>query len=97
MVRLHGCHLRQDISASERPGAHFLYQNASEELCEHFSIGNISGLGLGEEYRLAACAAGALMRYLRDTQKNSLEHITGMKIYQGGETMLLDRNTRRNL
>ena len=47
--------------------------------------------------RLAAQAAGALMRYLDETQKNALEHITELRIYQGGDTMLLDRNTRRNL
>ena len=37
------------------------------------------------------------MRYLNETQKNSLEHITELRIYQGSETMLLDHNTRRNL
>ena len=37
------------------------------------------------------------MKYLSETQKNSLEHITELRIYQGSETMLLDRNTRRNL
>ena len=37
------------------------------------------------------------MRYLDETQKNALEHITELRIYQGGDTMLLDRNTRRNL
>ena len=37
------------------------------------------------------------MRYLQETQRNSMEHITSLRIYQGGRTMLLDRNTRRNL
>lgn len=37
------------------------------------------------------------MRYLSETQKNALEHMTSLRIYQGSETMLLDRNTRRNL
>ena len=46
---------------------------------------------------MGACAAGALMRYLSETQKNAMEHITGLRIYQGSQTMLLDRNTRRNL
>ena len=54
-------------------------------------------MGLSEEYKSAACAAGALMKYLSETQKNALEHITELRIYQGSETMLLDRNTRRNL
>ena len=51
----------------------------------------VSGMKLGIR------AAGALMRYLEETQKNALEHMTSLRIYQGSETMLLDRNTRRNL
>ena len=82
---------------SERPGTTFQYQNASETLCKHFHLQDLSPLGLTDEYRLAAQAAGALMRYLDETQKNALEHITELRIYQGGDTMLLDRNTRRNL
>lgn len=97
LVRLRTCLKREDSSASEQPGAWFQFQNASETLCHHFALSDLSPLGMGEEYRIAACAAGALMRYLNETQKNSLEHITGVKIYQGSETMLLDRNTRRNL
>lgn len=97
LVKLHACHVREDVSASEQSAASFQYQNAAEALCRHFGLQNLSSLGLTDEYRLGACAAGALMRYLSDTQKNALEHITGLRIYQGAETMLLDRNTRRNL
>ena len=42
-------------------------------------------------------AAGALLRYLNDTQKNSLSHITQITFFQSGDTMFLDRATRRNL
>ena len=97
LVRLRGCLGREEASASEQSAAWFQYQNASEVLCAHFHLSDLSPMGLSEEYRTAACAAGALMRYLSDTQKNSLEHITGLRIYQGSETMLLDHNTRRNL
>ena len=97
LVRLRGCLGREEASAAEQSAAWFQYQNASEVLCAHFRLSDLSPLGLSEEYRTAACAAGALMRYLSDTQKNSLEHITGLRIYQGSETMLLDHNTRRNL
>ncbi len=97
LVRLRACMGREDATASEQPAAWYQYQNASETLCRHFQLSDLSPLGLSEEYRVAACAAGALMRYLNDTQKNALEHITGIRIYQGGETMLIDRNTRRNL
>lgn len=97
LVRLREYVNRDDLSMSERPGTTFQYQNASETLCKHFHLQDLSPLGLTDEYRLAAQAAGALMRYLDETQKNALEHITELRIYQGGDTMLLDRNTRRNL
>ena len=97
LVRLRACLRREDTSCSEQPAAWYQYQNASDALCSHFQLKDLSPLGLSEEYRLGASAAGALMRYLSDTQKNALEHITGLRIYQGTSFMLLDRNTRRNL
>ncbi|MBQ8313604.1 MAG: DNA mismatch repair protein MutS [Clostridia bacterium] len=97
LVRLRSCLNRELSSASEQSGTWFQFQNASDMLCRHFELNDLSPLGLSDDYRVAACAAGALMRYLSETQKNSLEHITELRIYQGSETMLLDRNTRRNL
>ena len=97
LVRLRDCLRREDGSASEQPGSWFSYQSASETLCRHFQLNDLSPLGLSDEYRVGACAAGALMRYLSETQKNTLDHMTGLRIYQGSDTMLIDRNTRRNL
>ena len=97
LVRMRECLNREDTSASEQPGSWYQYQNAAETLCRHFHLQDLSPLGLTEENRVGASAAGALMRYLDETQKNSLEHITELRIYQGQETMMLDRNTRRNL
>ncbi len=97
MVKLHACHVRDDMTISEQSQSMWQFQNAQEALCRHFGLQDLSPLGMGEEYRLGASAAGALMRYLNDTQKNALEHITGLRLYQGEDTMMLDRNTRRNL
>ncbi len=97
LVRFRECVRRDDLTVSEQPAAWYQPANATEALCRHFQLNDLSPLGLAEEYKVGACAAGALMRYLSETQKNSLEHITELRIYQGDETMLLDRNTRRNL
>ena len=97
LVRLRACLNREEQTASEQPAAWYQFLNAKDTLCRHFKLGDLSPLGLSEEYKAGACAAGALMRYLSDTQKNALEHITELRIYQGSETMLLDRNTRRNI
>ena len=50
-----------------------------------------------EEKDIRVNAAGALLKYLRDTQMNALSHITQISFHQGLEVMLLDRATRRNL
>ncbi len=97
MVKLRECLGRELPGASEQPSAWYQQANAAEAICRHFQLSDLSPLGLSEEYKAAACAAGALMRYLSETQKNALQHITELRIYQGSETMLLDRNTRRNL
>ena len=84
------------ILISAQNGSWFQYHNARETLCGHFVLPHLSGLGL-EDHKLAAGAAGALMKYLGETQKNSLEHMTSLRFSQSGNTMLLDPNTRRNL
>ena len=89
--------LKREENASEQPGSWFSHREASEALCQHFQLSDLSPLGLQEDYRAGACAAGALMRYLTETQKNALDHLTALRIDQGGDRMLLDRNTRRNL
>ena len=81
---------------SMQPAAWFQFRNASERICEQFHLSQLTTLGL-DNYREAACAAGALLRYLHETQKNSLEHIRTLRFAENGRTMLLDPNTRRNL
>lgn len=81
---------------SRQNGNWFQFHNAADILCSHFKINTLSGLGL-DEHKKSACAAGALMKYLGETQKNSLEHMTSIRFSQCGNRMLLDPNTRRNL
>ena len=83
-------------SISEQKAEWFQLRQAREILCRHFKVSHLTGLGL-DDHPYAACAAGALMKYLSETQKNDLEHITSLRYEQSGNTMLLDPNTRRNL
>ena len=83
-------------AASEQPAAWFQPRQAEEALLEHFRLASLTPLGL-EEHPAAICAAGALMRYLRETQKNALEHMRSLRFAENGRTMLLDPGTRRNL
>jgi len=70
--------------------------SARDTLLEHFNVQSLDAFGM-EELKLAVCAAGALMRYLGDTQRNALQHITALRRYRAEAYMLLDRTARRNL
>ncbi len=89
-------YLQQTLAVSQLPSSAFERKNAEGQLLRHFHATSTAALGL-EPRDLRALAAGALLFYLNDTQKNSLAHIVQMTPYQGGDTMFLDRATRRNL
>ncbi len=86
-----------DVSCTEYSHGAFQPAQAQDVLCSHFHLSDLSPLGLAEDYKAGAIAAGALMLYLNETQKNALEHITGLRIYPSSQIMLLDRSARRNL
>lgn len=65
-------------------------------LLEHFNVTSLAGFGLNDR-SMAVAAAGALLKYLDDTQKNALSHITRIVLQQSGEYMGIDAATRRNL
>lgn len=73
----------------------------SDEMCkkvlrEHFHVGSLEGLGLAD-YEAGTIAAGAVLQYLYETQKNSLAHMTTIRPYTTGQFMMIDTSTRRNL
>ncbi len=77
-------------------GSNFDYQGAYSLLTDHFGVVNLEGYGC-EESPLAAEAAGAVLNFLVETQKRSLDHINELSTYSTTDYMVLDVNTRRNL
>ena len=72
-----------------------------DEICErtlkdHFKVSSLESLGLSD-YSGGVLSSGALLKYLQETQKTSLAHITRLTKYSVGKYMLLDSSTRRNL
>lgn len=65
-------------------------------LQEHFKVKTLDGLGLAD-YDCGVIASGALLKYLEETQKNSLSHLSRLTGYTTGNFMVLDSSTRRNL
>ena len=63
---------------------------------KHFGVIDISGLGLGE-LALAVPTVGAVLKYLYETQKTSLDFLNKITICNTGRYMVLDSTARRNL
>ena len=70
--------------------------NCRKCLMKHFKTNTLSGLGI-EDFQSGFIAAGSLLQYLYDTQKNGLSHFTHIYPYLTSSYMLLDSSTRRNL
>ena len=89
--------LSQRLSAMpEISGMQFDYMACSALLCRQFGFADVDESGLGED-PAAVCAVGALLDYLRETQKFDLGHINRLDLFAGGRYMELDWATRRSL
>ena len=76
---------------------HYYDENgAKQTILEHYHVSSLVGLGI-EDFKAGTIAAGALLRYLYDTQKNDLSNLTSITPYLANRFMLLDSATRRNL
>ena len=67
---------------------------AAAALCAQFGFSSVDESGLDD---CAVAAAGALLNYLRETQKFDLSHIRRLDVFNGGRFMELDWTTRRSL
>ncbi len=74
----------------------FAPEQARRALLDHFDIFSLAAFGC-EHWPEATTAAGAIIAYLAETQKTTLEHITRLQPYSTSAYMVLDAATRRNL
>ncbi len=74
----------------------FEKETAKDFLRSHFDVESLEGFGIKDE-ELAIGSAGALLSYLRETQKTKLNHISKFNLYSIDERMILDDATLRNL
>ncbi|MCA8970019.1 MAG: DNA mismatch repair protein MutS, partial [Planctomycetes bacterium] len=71
---------------------------AEKELSRFFGTKGLDGFGIDVDALAPAVgAAGALIRYVIDTQKHALPHIRRIEVYERGSRMALDRATRQSL
>ena len=87
---------RLQIAVSTLDNWYFDGELGERCLKEHFHVKALEGLGI-TDYPVGTIAAGGVMQYLLETQKNALSHITGITPYASNAYMILDSATRRNL
>ena len=90
--------------ALERPGTtlrprapwHFEFASAARLLTDQLGTLDLKGFG-ADELPLAIRAAGAVLQYVRDTQKSALPHIRALHVEERTDALILDAASRRNL
>ena len=85
-----------NVKASAVPAWYFESGRAQEMIRSSFGVASLEGLGL-RQMPLTTRAAGALLKYLRETQKAGLPNLKTFSTYNLSDFMTLDAETRRNL
>jgi DNA mismatch repair protein MutS len=88
--------VRGNARVTYAAGWTFDQESARRTLVEQLRTQNLVGFGL-EDRPAAVRAAGALVHYLRDTQKVDLAHVREVAFRAGADCLLVDATTLRNL
>ena len=75
----------------------FGLDSARRLLLEQFGVKTLDGFGFDDDETLSLQSAGAVMEYLQETQKASLDHIDRLTPYRVGTSLEIDVATRRSL
>jgi len=78
------------------PSDYFDFDESIELLKECFSSDVISKIDFASHSAMTS-ATGAVLRYVRETQKERLDHINNIKWYDTGNYLVLDNSAKRNL
>lgn len=79
-----------------RPIWHFEEDTAARTLAEQLGTIDLRGFGV-ESMPLAISAAGALLQYVKETQRTALPHLRALRVERREATLQIDAATRRNL
>jgi DNA mismatch repair protein MutS len=82
---------------TRRPAWAFAFDSATATLTKHFQTVSLDGFGFESGDSPALRAAGAVLDYLRETQRSSLDHIDRLVPYRAGDLLEIDEATRRSL
>ncbi len=82
--------------ARTRAPWHFELGVATRLLCQQFGVHDLAGFGCADK-PLAVTAAGALLQYVQETQRQAVPHLSGLVTEERDAAVLIDAATRRNL
>ena len=85
-----------DVMITPLPDSDFRLAEARQALLEQFQTQTLAGFGVGD-LDLAVGAAGAMVLYLRQTKKTSLDHLTHIRRAELRSRMFLDADTVAHL
>jgi DNA mismatch repair protein MutS len=88
---------REGLLFTRRPPWAFAADAANTTLAKHFGTQTLEGFGFEDGDVHAVRAAGAILDYLSETQRASLDHIAQLSPYRSGDTLEIDEATRRSL
>ncbi len=85
-----------DVCFQLREGREFSLKEATDRLCDQFDVHSLEGFGLGE-MKAGIRAAGAILAYVKETQKSQIPHLNRLEPYTIQQFMVLDQVSRTNL
>ncbi len=88
--------LRQRSGVRRRAPWLFDADSGRRQLLAFFKLHDLSGFGIDDKPR-ATAAAGALLGYVEETQKQRLPHLTAIATETAGEAIAMNAATRRHL
>lgn len=89
--------VRLEVGLQKLDDAEFDFDNATNLILDTMKKEEISSLGIGHS-KAAVCALGAVISYLRQTQKrDDIEAPAELEFYEANDFMALDMSARRNL
>ncbi len=83
------------ISITQHAQSFFEYSKSHRKLCEFYKIRELGSIGNFSKVEIMAC--GALLEYVRVTQRGSIPRLEFPKTYKQQNFMLIDASARRNL
>ena len=84
------------ICLTRRPATDFYPETARAALLDHFKTVNLAGFGC-DSMTAGIAAAGALLLYIRETQKSELNHVEQLTPFDLADLLVIDDASRRNL